>query len=163
MGRQLSSPTPSLHSLTRSARALRCQPCNVRSVHALPLHLLPHKCCKFTRRHLTLSECTCQPCCHGPAFHTADLIVEDEQNGDLKVVSGPTLYMLGPYEVEGQIKDKTVLGSNEAMIVVNNVTGEQRVIKGPTTFMPGKPCLLNALTTALISSCQRLIAGLLPA
>lgn len=135
----------------------------MRSVHALPLHLLPHKCCKFTRRHLTLSECTCQPCCHGPAFHTADLIVEDEQNGDLKVVSGPTLYMLGPYEVEGQIKDKTVLGSNEAMIVVNNVTGEQRVIKGPTTFMPGKPCLLNALTTALISSCQRLIAGLLPA
>ncbi len=71
---------------------------------------------------------------HRPQYQ----VLEDERTGELRVVSGPTLLFLGPYEVErGELKPVTVLGANDARAVTNKATGEVRLVKGPTTFVPG--------------------------
>mmetsp|Transcript_30905 Transcript_30905/g.68436 ORF Transcript_30905/g.68436 Transcript_30905/m.68436 type:complete len:647 (+) Transcript_30905:67-2007(+) len=65
------------------------------------------------------------------------VLVEDEQTGETRVVSGPQLLFLGPYETAQSPKNKTVLGATEAITVTNKVTGEVKLVKGPTTFVPG--------------------------
>lgn len=66
-------------------------------------------------------------------------VVEDEQTGERRVVPGPCLLFLGPYEslVAPAERSKTVLGPKEALTVLNSTTGEERLVKGPTTFVPG--------------------------
>ena len=81
-------------------------------------------------------------------LYVTDAVVEDESSGSMRVLSGPQLVLLGPYEsVKGAgVCDKVVLGPNDAALVVTDrVSGESRLVKGPVTFVPGegtigRPC-----------------------
>ena len=74
-------------------------------------------------------------------LYVTDAVVEDESSGSMRVLSGPQLVLLGPYEsVKGAgVCDKVVLGPNDAALVVTDrVSGESRLVKGPVTFVPGE-------------------------
>ena len=63
-------------------------------------------------------------------------LVEDTKSGSRRVVAGPTLLFLGPYEeLVGSVQSKVVLGPKEGLIVTSS-TGEARIVKGPFTFIP---------------------------
>ncbi|KAG2428571.1 hypothetical protein HYH02_014374 [Chlamydomonas schloesseri] len=62
--------------------------------------------------------------------------VDDSQTGETRVVAGPALVFLGPYEVAQDVADKTVLGANDAVRVTNKTSGEERIVRGPATFVP---------------------------
>ncbi|KAG2489958.1 hypothetical protein HYH03_011588 [Edaphochlamys debaryana] len=65
------------------------------------------------------------------------VVIDDEQSGERRVVSGPQLVFPGPYEVPQPVQDKTVLGADDAAYVTDKTTGDVRVVKGPATIVPG--------------------------
>jgi len=66
-------------------------------------------------------------------------VAEDEASGQLRIVEGPGLVLLGPYEVSkaGPL-EKSVLGpSDPALIITDRSSGQSRLVKGPVAFVPG--------------------------
>lgn len=63
--------------------------------------------------------------------------VSDEQSGNVRVVEGPQLLFLGPYESASSVSSKSVLGAHDGLYVTDKVSGDVRLVKGPTTFVPG--------------------------
>jgi len=80
--------------------------------------------------------------------------VRDDSTGQRKVVTGPSMYFLGAYEVlEGGdakgLKPVRVLKSTEGLVVSDEASGKQRVIKGPCTFVPQPTDHVKVTVTAV--------------
>merc|ERR1719267_26693 len=63
--------------------------------------------------------------------------IQDSQSGACRVVRGPKLVFLLPYEavVDGPT-ETVVLSASQYITVRDSSTGERRVVRGPTTFTP---------------------------
>jgi len=63
--------------------------------------------------------------------------VKDVVSGEIKVVRGPDMYFLGPYEESGPVMSARVLSSVQGIYVSDKRTGDIRLMKGPMNFFPG--------------------------
>lgn len=65
------------------------------------------------------------------------LKVTNKKSGEKKVVSGPLVYVPGPYDEFERIKNVVVLNNDEYIYVTHEDTGTIEIVEGPTKFIPG--------------------------
>lgn len=64
--------------------------------------------------------------------------MQDSISGTKRVVRGPCILFLGPYEEQiGGVSEVTILDANTSLVVLDTKSGQRRLIKGPTSFVPG--------------------------
>jgi len=64
-------------------------------------------------------------------------LVESSLTGKPRVVSGPTLFFLGPYDKIVLTEGKIVLQKHEFVRLVDEETGNVRILRGPLNVVPG--------------------------
>ena len=62
--------------------------------------------------------------------------IKDALTGEVKLVAGPQLYFLGPYESHETTSSKIVLTDRQFIRLLDKKSGTQRLVRGPATFTP---------------------------
>mmetsp|Transcript_18621 Transcript_18621/g.53354 ORF Transcript_18621/g.53354 Transcript_18621/m.53354 type:complete len:704 (+) Transcript_18621:56-2167(+) len=63
--------------------------------------------------------------------------VSDTKDGSERIVEGPKLLFLGPYDELMSKSNAVSLSNTEYAVVINKLTGERSIVKGPRIFFPG--------------------------